>query len=110
MTAQAGTVYRYLRVDADHDVSTDILELSRDKATWFTAGVDYIPTVDRPASCIAADAAEPPTAGFGGYWWRILTGPSNVVLNVGSNHIYGRLPDLPETPHFAWTVTVHRDE
>lgn len=107
MSLQAGTIYRYLRADADHDISGDVLGLSLDKGvTWVTAGIDYIATEDLPPGPAAIDAAKPPPAGLTGYWWRILTGPDDFALTLGQNVIRGELADNPETPHFAWTVNV----
>lgn len=104
---QAGTVYRYVRLDVDHDVSADTLELSVDQVTWVSTGVVYIATGARPASVIAADTAHPPASGFAGYWWRVLTGPGTAFTTLYNGvTVYGRLTDTPETPHFAWKVTV----
>lgn len=108
---QAGTVYRYLRVDADHDVSSDTLELSFDGgATWVSAGVAFIAEGSWPASVSAANTAAPAAAGLTGYWWRFLSGPDDIALEIGPNRVLGRVTDSPEIPHFGWTVQVGRNE
>lgn len=105
--AQQGIIYRYLRADADHDVSADPFALSLDGITWVTAGVTFIAVGALPPRPAAVHAANPPDAGMTGYWWRTLTGPTtSFPLNTGRNIIHGRATDSPEEPHFAWTVTV----
>jgi hypothetical protein len=106
-TAQAGIVYRYFRVDADHDVSADPLKLSLDRTTWITSGIDYVAPVDYPPSVIAANTTRPPRSGLTGYWWRALTGPAQTLpLTLGRNIVFGDLTDTPEEPRLAWGVTV----
>lgn len=107
MTAQAGTVYRYFRVDADHDVSADQLDLSLDGGTtWITSGIEYIPPADLPASCTAKDSTDPPARGYIGHWFRVLTGPGQTLpMRRGTNLVRGRLTDTPEIPYFTWTVS-----
>lgn len=108
---QSGTVYRYLRVDADHDVSTDVLELSFDAGTtWSSAGIGFIAHDDWPPGVATVDAGNPPPTGLTGYWWRFLSGPDDVALEIGPNHVLGRVTDSPEIPHFGWTVQVGRNE
>jgi len=107
VSAQQGIIYRFFRVDADHDVSTDALALSLDGVTFSTAGVTYIAPGAYPASVTAANSSKPPAAGFTGYWWRVLTGPGQTLpLQRGSQTVYGQLTDSPEVPRFAWRVSV----
>lgn len=108
MTAQAGTVYWYVRTDADHDISADQLQLSLDEVDWSTTGT-FIAVDDWPPSVAAKDATCPAAAGLTGYWWRLLTGPANLALNRGYNRLYGRITDNPETPHFSWILDVAAD-
>lgn len=105
---QQQIVYWYLRADADHDISTDVIALSIDGGTtWATSGVTYIPTGSLPPRPAAVDAANPPAAGLVGYWFRVLTGPGQTLpLNRGNNTIIGRVTDNPETPWFSWAVYV----
>ncbi len=106
---QAGTVYRYLRVDADHDVSADTFALSLDGGlTWITSGITYIPAASLPPGPAAVHAANPPSAGFAGYWWRVLSGPGQPLpLATGVNEVQGRLTDSPEIPMFEWRIYVN---
>lgn len=108
MANQQGMIYRYVRADADHDVSGDPLTLSLDGGTtWITTGVTYIATASLPAAVAAVNTARTPPAGMVGYWWRILTGPgTSFPLNRGPNTVTGRLTDNPETPYFAWRIVV----
>jgi hypothetical protein len=112
MPAQAGTVYRYFRADADHDISGDPIALSLDGGTtWITTGVDYIAPGALPPGPAAVNAGTPPKAGFAGYWWRVLTGPTtSFPLARGLNAVVGKLTDSPEVPHFGWRVTVDATE
>ena len=102
---QAGIVYRYFSVDADHDISSDTLEVSLDETTW--NALDYLPPVNYPPSVTAADTAHPPASGYSRYWWRALTGPGQALpLDRGVVLLFGRLTDSPEVPNFAWTFRV----
>lgn len=106
---QSGVVYRYFPVDADHDVSSDVMEASLDDVAW--TGLSYVQPVDYPPSVAAANAARPAPAGYVRYWWRALTGPAQTLpLPTGYVTVYGRLTDNPETPHFEWTFTVAPSE
>lgn len=110
MTAQQGIVYRYFRVDADHDVSGDTLELSLDQTTWSSTGVVYIAPGNYPPAVTAANTATPARAGLVGYWWRALTGPGQTLpLQRGTVRVYGRLTDSPEVPWFSWKLYVAND-
>lgn len=104
--AQSGEYY-YLRVDADHDISADVVKFSLTKTTWPVTGtpiaVGALPP--RPA---AVHAANPPATGLTGYWWRILTGPglttTGLALTVPKTRIYAQITDSPEVPVMHWTV------
>jgi hypothetical protein len=110
VTAQQGIVYRYFRVDADHDVSTDTLELGLSETAWSSTGVVYVAPDDYPPSVLAANAAKPSPTGFTGYWWRAMTGPAQTLpLQRGRNRVFGRLTDTPEAPHFSWMVSIPND-
>jgi hypothetical protein len=107
LSAQAGIVFRYFRIDASHDVSGDVLALSLDGVTFSATGVTYIAPGAYPASVTAANSSKPPASGFTGYWWRVLTGPGQpLALQRGSNIVYGQLTDSPEVPRFSWRVSV----
>jgi len=109
MTAQAGTVNRYFRADADKDISGDVVELSLDELAWSAAA--YIATAALPPSIAAVDAATPPPSGRVGYWYVVLTGPSTPFAMLrGTNIVHGRCIDNPEMPHFGWTVYVGASE
>lgn len=108
MSAQAQTVYRYFRAEADHDISGDVFQLSPDNGVTWQTGT-YIAPGDWPASVVAEDAADPVEGGLTGYWYRMLTGPGLTPafpMNLGTNVILGRCTDNPEIPHFHWRVTV----
>ena len=105
--AQAGIVYRYFPILADHDVSADVLAVSLDGVTWTSAGVNYVAPNSWPPSVTAAAEADPPPAGFSSYWWQVLTGPGQTLpLATGRNVVYGMLTDNPEIPHFGWVIQV----
>lgn len=107
MTAQAGKVYRYVRFDADQDITSDpvMAALDADPLVWAT--VDYIAPVNWPPSVAAADAGTPVAAGKVGYWFRLLTGPgTSFPLQLGTNVMHGKLTDTPEEPHFGWRIPV----
>jgi hypothetical protein len=103
---QAGTFYRYFRVDADHDISTAELELSTDKAHWSSTGVEYVALADLPARPAAITREEPPADGMGAYWFRRMTGPDDLPIPTGMTTVYGRLVDADQTPRFAWSFVV----
>lgn len=103
MTAQSGTVYRYVRADADHDISGDTFECSLDDETW--TAVTYVAQADWPPSVIKADADNPSTTI--GHWWRLLTGPATPFpFQRGYNVLLGHCVDSPEMPDFAWRIVV----
>ncbi len=106
---QASTVYRYLRVDADHDVSLDPFALSLDGGlTWVTTGITYIPVGSLPPGPAAVHAATPTAAGFAGYWFRAMSGPGQTLpLAYGVNEVTGRATDSPESPQFEWRIYVN---
>lgn len=109
--AQLGTVFRYVRADADKDISADLFELSLDNATWVSGGVVYMPPMSWTPSVTAANTANPLAAGFTGYWWRFLSGPgTSFPLSTGVTVLHGRATDSPEIPHFAWRILVTATE
>lgn len=112
-TLQAGVVYRYLRADADHDISADLFEvtMTADENNWHAA--TYIAPGSWPASVIAvqANVKYAAKAGLTGYWYRILTGPGQTYpLKLGVNNLRGRATDTPESPHFGWSIRVAATE
>ena len=105
MVAQAGTVYRYFRADADHDLSAETFEISIDELAWFPA--TFIATGSLPPNVAAVNTQNPVQNGLTGYWWRVLIGPAGAFnIDRANNEVYGRLTDTPEVPHFGWTVPV----
>lgn len=105
---QYGTVYRYVRIDADRDLSALQVELTiNEDSTPAWTGATYIPPEDWPPCVAAADSGSSAPAGLTGYWFQFLTGPATPFpLSRGINIVYGRCPDLPETPHFGWRIIV----
>lgn len=107
MTDQNGEVYRYFRVDADHNVSNDVLELSLDAVTWTSVGVTFVAQVDWPPAVAADVVNNPPATGLAAYWWRAMSGPGQTLpLTTGLVTVRGRLHDVPELPWFAWAIDV----
>lgn len=97
----------YFRADADHDISGDPMALSLDGVTWVTAGVSYVAVGALPPGPAAVHVANPPAAGFAGYWWVATTGPGQALpLAYGVNEVQGRITDNPYTPYFEWRVYV----
>jgi hypothetical protein len=104
MAAQAGTILRYFRADADKDISGDVFQFSTDEVTWVTG--NYVPTGSLPPRAAAVHAANPPPTGLVGYWFSVLTGPTGLALVRGNARMYGKAADSPETPHFGWIFPV----
>ena len=105
---QSGIIFRYFRIDCDHNVSSDPLALSIDNGvTWTTSGVTYVAPGSWPPSVINANTSNPVPGAMTGYWWRTLTGPATPFpLQSGNNTLLGKLTDSPEEPHMAWRVYV----
>jgi hypothetical protein len=101
------TEYYYLRVDADHDISGDVVKFSLTKTAWPVTGT-FVAVGSLPARPAAVHAANPAAAGLTGYWFRILTGPglttTGLALTVPSTRIYAQITDSPEVPVMHWTV------
>lgn len=103
---QQGSVYRYFRVDSDHDISSATLELCLDKTSWDSTGVEYVAPADLPARPAAVTDDEPPAPGMQVHWFRRMTGPGGMAVPSGMVTVYGRLTDTVQTPRFAWSFVV----
>jgi hypothetical protein len=101
VTVATSVEYRYFSIDASHDITTDVVELSLDRVTWVTA------THAAPTAWEIAQAAvdKPIPAGKTRYWVRVLCGPAaDLPVVRGRNVVTGRVTDTPEIPELTWTV------
>ena len=95
------TLYRYLSMDADHDLSANTL----------TVGLtpDAFPVVAtyQPTPPIGSADVPPPETGLTRYWWRVLVGPGETLdpEDVGAPlTIYGRMVDGAEVRLPVWPL------
>lgn len=106
MTIALSDVPRWFSLDADHDISTFILQLSLDQIGWDNA------TYGTPPSDVVAEKAleRPIEAGMIRYWWFIQTGPTQTLKPVyGTNIFHGLLSENGNDHYERWRVYVPLD-
>jgi hypothetical protein len=91
---------RYFSIDADHDISGDVLSLSLDQATWVAATY-----VGAPSARLTS-AKPAVVTGMTRYWWSMLMGSAGgLVPDVGTDTVFGKLVDGSQTLIYDWPIT-----